>query len=361
MKVIFVVFTISALVLISWAGDLKFVSVVYRHGDRSPNHIYPTNPYSSSIWKKFVNKTGQLTNLGKNQSYQLGKYIRNRYQDFIPIEYNEDDIHVLSSHFSRTLMTAYCVLAGLYEPKGNDVWLENMNWQPIPVHIVPKNVDNLMAKRVPCPKYEQLLDNQVLVELSETVDKYKDIIKELLPYTGYSMPNRTIQILETGSKVYDCLFVEEAKGLTLPEWTKKFYPQPLLNLTRFRFAVRSYNAPVKRLRCGPLVKDIIHQLDKVKQGTSKLKMWHYSAHDSTIVDLLQCLSVYDGELVPYSSIIFFELYEAENDFEVSIYYKKNDEVKELVIPGCKSRCPLDMFKELLKDVTPDNWKEECKV
>lgn len=38
-------------------------------------------------------------------------------------------------------MSAESNLAGLYEPVGDDVWSEQIKWQPIPVHSMPEKSD----------------------------------------------------------------------------------------------------------------------------------------------------------------------------------------------------------------------------
>ena len=38
-------------------------------------------------------------------------------------------------------MSAYCNLAGLYPPSGNQMWKPDLKWQPVPVHTRPKKED----------------------------------------------------------------------------------------------------------------------------------------------------------------------------------------------------------------------------
>lgn len=38
-------------------------------------------------------------------------------------------------------MSALANLAGLYEPVKKDIWDPAINWQPIPVHTQPENMD----------------------------------------------------------------------------------------------------------------------------------------------------------------------------------------------------------------------------
>ena len=40
-------------------------------------------------------------------------------------------------------MSAEANLAGLYPPEGYEVWKEDLRWQPLPVHSVPKPFDNV--------------------------------------------------------------------------------------------------------------------------------------------------------------------------------------------------------------------------
>ena len=55
-------------------------------------------------------------------------------------------------------MSAMSNLAGLYPPKGNQIWNPNLLWQPIPVHTRPLADDNLLSSHAKCPKFKQLYE-----------------------------------------------------------------------------------------------------------------------------------------------------------------------------------------------------------
>lgn len=78
--------------------------------------------------------------------YKFGKWVRQRYADFLPSEYDRSDIYVQSTDVDRTLMSAYSHLAGLYEPKSSKNWDPDIKWRPIPVHTIPEASDLVNPK-----------------------------------------------------------------------------------------------------------------------------------------------------------------------------------------------------------------------
>lgn len=85
-----------------------------------------------------------LLQSGKEQMFELGRLMRTRYNNFLH-SYSPDTVYVSSSDVDRCIVSASCFLAGLYPPEKNQVWNSELNWQPIPVHTVPINMDEVSS------------------------------------------------------------------------------------------------------------------------------------------------------------------------------------------------------------------------
>lgn len=85
---------------------------------------------------------GALSRKGIRQMFDLGTRLRSRYHQMLPADgfYTKNEMHVVSSHLDRCLMSVESLLAGLMPPQdhGNPLPLA---WQPIPVSIIPADRD----------------------------------------------------------------------------------------------------------------------------------------------------------------------------------------------------------------------------
>jgi len=80
---------------------------------------------------------------GKRREYELGKVLRNKYNQFLGGLYKPGIVIARSSDFDRTKMSLQLVLAALFPPKGIQQWNRLLNWQPIPTSYKSRVDDNL--------------------------------------------------------------------------------------------------------------------------------------------------------------------------------------------------------------------------
>lgn len=97
---------------------------------------------------------------GKEEMFKLGEYFHRRYKKILGNEYVPEKVYTLSTDYDRSIMSAQANLAGLFEPTADEIWHKDLNWQPIPVHTLPKSLDNILRPRYGdrCPKYELMYD-----------------------------------------------------------------------------------------------------------------------------------------------------------------------------------------------------------
>lgn len=80
---------------------------------------------------------------GKEQEYELGLWLRNRYSSLLTQDYSPETLYVQSTDVDRTLMSAASVLAGMYPPSDRQRWNLHLDWQPIPIHTLSEKDDKV--------------------------------------------------------------------------------------------------------------------------------------------------------------------------------------------------------------------------
>jgi len=344
---------------------LKLVHMLYRHGDRTPTETYPNDPYKDvSSWPV---SWGQLTNEGKQRHFALGQYVREKYTGFLSDTYSPDEIVVRSTDIDRTLMSAQSHLAGLYPPRGNQTWNQDLKWQPIPVHTIPIAEDLLLSTESSCPYHDQLFSQ--LEQSKEIMDIIADN-KELFEYLSVKSGNNITTILNL-EYLYNPLFIESSCNMPLPNWTTGYFPDQMKELSDFSFSMQAYTTEMQRLRGGPLVKEVVSHLQDFVQGKlkpSERKVFMYSGHDTTVAVFLSALKIFNNIQPPYCALVMVELHQAPDtsEYYVQILYKNVTEVHSsafepylLTVPGCTPLCPLDRFVQLTQSVISEDVKKEC--
>lgn len=106
--------------------------------------------------------------------------------------------------------SASLVLAGLFPPKNNQVWNNDLLWQPIPVHSIPKPLDHLIIAEVACARYVKALeDYEHSPEVKAITDEYQDDYEYIERHSG--QPIRTLAHVKDFFGIID---VEQIKNLT---------------------------------------------------------------------------------------------------------------------------------------------------
>uniref|UniRef100_A0A3B4A414 Uncharacterized protein n=1 Tax=Periophthalmus magnuspinnatus TaxID=409849 RepID=A0A3B4A414_9GOBI len=93
--------------------ELQLVQVLFRHGARTPLKSIPNVLEGGSF-------AGQLTTLGMQQLYELGKRLRQRYIEdspFLSPAFSPSEVYVRSTNIWRTIESAKCLVAGLFQQK----------------------------------------------------------------------------------------------------------------------------------------------------------------------------------------------------------------------------------------------------
>ncbi|XP_031631785.1 lysosomal acid phosphatase-like [Contarinia nasturtii] len=335
-------------------NNLIFVHVLCRHGSRNILKPYPNDPYKDL--KFWPGGYGELNQIGVQQHFELGGYIRRRYFGLFGNEICSPNlIYVRSTDTNRVINSA----------KAN---LMNLCNETIPVHVVPHKNDNILKRGGKCDRGDYLWK------------KYKKSSSYLKLFKGHEL---LIKYLEKHSgkrrfeidnihSLYDTLWVEQFNGKRLPSWAKRvMVPNgEFEKLAVTKFITFTPTTELKMLRSGYLLKEI---LDRCKNKTlSELspdqsqRMYMYFAHDFTVANLLNSLGLFaEPYQPPFASCIFFELYNGTNGPYLKIFYRKSadeDELSPLEIPGCGTECSLKKWYKIYKDILPTKpFDDACKL
>lgn len=168
---------------------------------------YPNDPYKDeSFWD---NGFGALSNLGKKQQFELGKYLRARYQKLIGEHYSPKKVYIRSTDEERNLQSAAANAAGMFPPTGDEVWNKDLNWNPIPIHTVPLNDDYLLNSFVPCPRFDQMFRLRMEShEIKSLLENHTELVEFMERGSGKALPE-LVDVLN----LYNILFVENLKRL----------------------------------------------------------------------------------------------------------------------------------------------------
>lgn len=78
----------------------------------------------------------------------------------------------------------------------------------------------------------------------------------------------------------------------------------------FTFSVSTYTRQLARLKTGPLIKEMLERFVQKSKGklSPNRSLWVYSAHDTTVANVLNTLKLYDVSFFFHKDILRKFLY-----------------------------------------------------
>lgn len=263
-------------------------------------------------------------------------------------------------------MSAQANLAGLYPPSEEQLWNKNIRWIPIPVLTRSKNEDNMLSFSRSCSKYSQLYaQNLKNYELKPEEVKNKEFYDFI-----YKMTKLKPEGLRKIWTVADVLFCEKTHNYTLPNWVNDTVFERLQKIRAHSFTLMFETEELAKFKGGPLLKEMISNMNAKKLGTINTKLFMYSGHDTTLAALMHSLKVFNNISPPYTACLIMELHQkTDGEYFIRLLYKNsttnlNNYMKEphlLTIPGCTTNCPYTKFLELTQNSVPVDWVQECQL
>lgn len=114
-----------------------------------------------------------------------------------------------SSDVDSTLMSAAYNLAGIF-PVAIQTSDGSAFWQTIPIHIIPRETDNVLYMKAACPLYDRIYEKyEQSSEMKSMFDSNKTLIQYLEFHSGQNI-HSTHDIVQ----LYDSLRIEQFNNLT---------------------------------------------------------------------------------------------------------------------------------------------------
>ncbi|XP_046386283.1 lysosomal acid phosphatase-like [Ischnura elegans] len=355
--------------VINYGGDVPIgsklvqVHVIYRHGDRNPKSPYPKSHYHDL--KSWPGGWGELTDTGILQQIKLGILLKALYgpQNYglLPEEFNVKIYKSVTTDVDRTIMSLIANQAGLWRSlKGKGIHEPDVQWNPTPFRVIADNkYDTIFGQN--CSKAEKLVD-------MFRDERFEQLKNENLQLFQYAQENSGYEIMTHPTQIcwlYDTLTVELLRKGIIPEWANALYPEPLESFLMEYLKAGSLTEEMRRLTGGPLLKTIITAMKNLTMGKDTIKMYAYSAHETSIYDVLAALCSPPKKPPGYTATLLFELFQYQNSFFLRILYRPGPDQTAfpMKIPGCGEQyiCSLKKFEEITQHVLPKDLVAECTV
>lgn len=315
-------------------------------------------------------RSGQLTDLGAEQSAALGKTLKARYGELANRARQHDRLWIRTSNVARCVATLDYVLGEMFEKEANEAKameqvldggevsmgvVRDDNHAPFIALTTPNTLEWLYPNTQSCLLMAQLMNAAQEDWRANPPPEVKEIaerLRELLPASAY----KALRV-DTNNfvRVRDYLVSYEAHGLPLPwiskqpDLVKKVEDVGSIQIARYLYHADDKMSTVSaRAGVGNLLKIISSAILRPTDTTPVMSI--VSAHDTTLMPILSVFRAWDGKSWPgFCSWVAFELY--------------SDDTVDMVFDGKVVKSyTLEEFEMVSEQLAPKDgksWNDFC--
>lgn len=374
---------------------LEHVQVVFRHGARTPVASFDLPGVASAYWdpEKFSRglpytnvdyklflighdeevqlenivpanfhkelnggmRRGHLTDVGRQQAYEVGKRLRNEYVEkrkFISSSFNKDEVYIRTSAFQRTIDTVRSLMTGLHGKENIKEPLSLFTVLPQDEYLYPNfhNCKNLKAW------FRHLQPN--MLTCLPGIEEDSVLINQLL---GINEKKDMINMFH----VLDLVHTRGAHGFSVkpPNLKREHYDLIERRAAQlFAHAIQGKNKQSDaglRQSIGTLIEELCTNIEEKVNNENSVKINVFSGHDTTLMGLLLAVGHWKDQWPRYVDVFTIELYKDQNDkrFVRILYNEKTlciDENKE------EEMISLQRFQTLMERYRVKDYHLECQ-
>uniref|UniRef100_A0A1I7RMD8 acid phosphatase n=1 Tax=Bursaphelenchus xylophilus TaxID=6326 RepID=A0A1I7RMD8_BURXY len=341
----------------TWSESLVHATVLFRHGARSPMWFIP-NDFDNRL-ETWPEGLSALTALGRRQMLELGRVMRQRYGHFVDDQFSPQEVYVRSTANDRTLISANIFLSGFYERQKNE---SKFGFVAVPVHTKPVEEDKELTFYVKCPTaddiFEKLMyENDKFINLAEKSVHAVTYLSRMGGFSKVPLPLRDFV------QLYDPLKSEKVHNRQWPYWIN----ESLFDEIERSYDIGSYllvdDDRLKRLRVGPLYKEILERIENINSNGSTRKMHLYSCHDTTLGGILATLGMEAKTYPQFGASLIIEFHKNSTSNWLRFFYREgfsnSTNFDELFPKNCLWPCSLEKLHGFVRPFIPQNWEAEC--
>ncbi|KAK2588039.1 hypothetical protein KPH14_004109 [Odynerus spinipes] len=344
--------------------ELKVLQIIFMHKQYAPLGDVTQDNWvllSNNCSYQYINfMANDIPKAAKINMYNLGTYLRRRYDKFLGDVYTNEIMRMRTTEFESSKLSAQLVNAGLWPPSKIQKWNDDLNWQPIPFEYITTQKDVLLLGTL-CPRFK-------IEETNEERDMER-IILHHAPLFDY-ISNHTGAKVTKPSDIeclYNILETRVAYNLSVPRWADGIFPDgEMYNVTLLQYDLLSRTKIQKQLGGGTFLKEVIINALKYIQGniTGERKIIMYSGDDRNIVGILKAMNLWSPHIPSEAASLIFELYfnneTAQYGVRINYYTGLYEENIPLILPNCSEICPLDVFSRTVFNSIPINEETLCE-